>query len=188
MPGSELVFYRYGYGNLVTFEVYNSDDLLSFSEEFASNRSFESWADVFQKSLIRNRDVVSYKKRNKERLVRRFPKKIIRLFWEMVCNDLIKNEAEVVLKDSKYERRRLVLKMGYYENPSPKLLRRRRKYKFAYGGMLYTLRLQYPVVWPHPKILRFPTFYPKLRTLVRKELRNGRRYFNSTREKIFSRL
>lgn len=188
MPGSDRVTYKLRGENNITFDIYKTKDLLLLSDEFKVNRSFQSWAEVFQKSLTRHRKDIAYKKRSKEKIARVFPPIIISMFWESVCNDLIYNEAEVILKDSIKPENRFALKMGYLHNAPKVFFMKRTKLVFPFGGMHYTLRMNYPKNWNDSALPRRAGFFPKYRTKVRKEIRSGRRYFNSTKEKIFAKL
>ena len=187
MPPKEL-FYKLGKKKILKFERYNNRDLIELSGEFKLNRSFDSWAKVFQKSLDRHKKDIAYKKRSKEEIARRFPRKIVKLFWDMIVDDLITQEAEVILKDSEEPKNRFILKMGYLIRVKDYLFMKRTIFTIPFAGVHYTLRFHYPQDWRNPRIVRRACFSRRQMGRVLKELKKGRRYYNSTKEKIFSRL
>lgn len=184
---SDLI-YLIGGQDLIKYKRYRSRHLIALSDEFKTNRSFNSWAEVFSKSLLKHRVQTAYKKRSKEELSLRFVLKIIRIFWQVVANDIINNDVEVVLKDSIEPENRFTIKMGYLKKPNDKLYRKMSWLVFPFGGVCYTLRYNYPKNWPNPGLQRRVSFLRTYRVKVIKELLKGRRYYNSTKEKIFTRL
>lgn len=184
---SELL-YLVNETNVIRYKRYRSRHLIALSDEFKSNRSFNSWAEVFHKSLVKHRAKIAYKKRSKEQLSLRFVAKIIRTFWQVVARDLIMNDVEVVLKDSKEEKNRFTIKMGYIKKPKDKFYQKMTWLIFPFGGVCYTLRYNYPQNWRNPTVERRVAFLRTYRGKVIKELLKGRRYYNSTKEKIFAKL
>lgn len=188
MCNTKKRFYYLGGETFLKFNVYNTRDLISLCDEFKSNRSFNSWAEVFKDSLYKYRNLIAYKKRSKEDVSKRLVRRIVHLFWDSVCNDLIYDNTEVILKDSKNEKDRFSLIFGYIQNTPKKLIQKKTNLVFPYGGMHYILRTSYPSNWENSDVPRMTCFFKTYRKKIWQELRCGRRYYNSTKEKIFAKL
>lgn len=162
-------------------------DLISLGAEFENNRSFDSWTDIFKKSLEGVRSNQVNKPRTYEELAKRYPKKIIKIFLELLCEDLIYNDVSYVLTHRLKKKNQLVLRIAAYppDDYGGPILKNRKSY-YSYGGMKYALRLdRNKAVFKKPYLVGF---YLLNREKVRAHLRAGKRYYNSYKEKIFMQL
>lgn len=162
-------------------------DLIALSPEYAKNRTFNSWAEVFHKSLVKVRSNSVNKPRTYEELAKRYPKKIIKILLELVCDDLMFNDVSYVLNHRRKTEKHIVIRMAAYapDNEGRPGMRNRKSY-YCHGGMKYGLRTD--KVIRHHKVPYRIGFYSHNRAKVRKHLNAGKRYFNSYKEKIYSQL
>ena len=169
-------------------------DLLSLGPEFRNNRSFNCWTDIFRESLEGVRSNAVNKPRTYEQLAKRYPKKIIKIFLELLCEDLIYNDVSYVLNHRHKKERRLTIRMAAYypDGNGPVTMRDgpetavNRKSYYNHGGMKYGLRIDRDKDFFKNRYS--VGFYFKNRRKVRELLMAGKRYYNSYKEKIYSQL
>lgn len=177
------------YGKRIRFEVYYKECLWSMDKMFKENRDFDSWEEAFKSSLKAQRESWKYKKRSYKQVANRFPRKIINIFLNLLIDDLIYNDVEFVLNPRAYPENQYILKMGHFEKPEKiKVNKRMNKCAYRYGGMIYVLRQMIPKNWPSYGIRREFSFSYRLRLKIRKELKNGHRYYNSAKEHLLRSL
>ena len=188
MPPSKRVTYKFANKKFITFDIYKTKDLLEINSEFAKNRSFNSWRDVFYPSMYKQIDKLRYKKRSYDKMANAYPERIISQFLDLVLTDIVEKEVEFVLNPKARKENQFVWKMGYAEKIAPSRFMKKTNFIFPYGGAHYLLRTTYPKNWRYPFIPRMACLYKPYRKKVWEQLNKGRRYYNSMKEKIFSNL
>ena len=163
---------------------YQTKDLIELSDEFYFNRDFDSWKEVFYNSLQGNMHHYGKKHYTYEQIAKRFPKKIIEVFLDLLCKDLIENETEFIFNPRAKEFNRYGLKMGYIKKANPKKYHKNTRFKYSFAGVQYILRVIQPIHLMRNDEMKLARFGKKYREMVIKELKKGRRYFNSYKEKI----
>lgn len=165
----------------------NITDLIALDETFEKNRSFNTWAEVFQKSLKGVRSNKVNQPRTYEELARRYPRKIVKIFLELLCDDLIHNNVSYVFNHRKDPEKQLILRMAAYApDDYPTTAFKVRKSYYCHGGMKYGLKIDR--TYKYYKINYRVGFYITRRQVVREQLSNGKRYYNSYKEKIYSQI
>lgn len=160
---------------------------MALSDDYVDNRSFNTWTDVFYKSLSKVRSNDVNKPRTYEELAKRYPKKIIKILLELLCDDLMYNDVSYVLNHRSKERKQIIIRMAAYApdaegTPGFKI----RKSYYCHGGMKYGLRIDQDM--KYHKVPYRIGFYLKRRQKIRAYLIAGKRYYNSYKEKIYSQL
>lgn len=165
---------------------YSTKDLLSDGDEFDMHRSFDSWAEYFQARLYKVKKYWKHWKLSYEKMAKKIPITVIEHFLPMLMEDLIKNEVEFVVNPRCKTPNQFVFKAGYIDR------RRKRRYRWRYiiaaHGKHYLMRMHFPKDWKCKQIKRYCYMDPHYRSVMNKEIKKGKQYYNSTKEKLLSQL
>ena len=169
----------------VYVHIYDYFDLMELSDRFKKNRKFDTWKEVFYESLKKKK---TRSKESYETGAKRTALKIVRTFIDLVFQDIIEENVEFSFNRPRIEKNKISLRMGYIINPGGRSYTKKDVTFFQFAGVFYTFRLHYPMKKGYIPVKRLARIGVDYRKNIYQMLKKGKRYYNSTEEKILSQL
>ena len=182
MPTLKKIIYNH---RTLIVKNYNNSDLIQDSFEFSDNRKFNTWRDYFYKKLYKIRKHHEHWKLSYDKLARKIPPKVVEIFLAMLTDDLL-HDHEFIVNPRASLRNQFRFKVSHIIKPKQRTYRWRLFVKK--NSKFYYLQIHRPRTWNKRYIRKHISFTPHYRGKLNAELKKGRLYYNSHKEKLFAQL
>ncbi len=174
---------------------YKKTDLVDLLPEFKKNRKFETYSELFKKldkKFVYTEALrAKYKYKSRARYYKSTANQICDIFFDKVVDDLIKNDVEFVFNPRAKEVSQKSITIGYIKNVKDYNGYKKQKYAYVYAGTVYVLKLK----WSSKTTGKYKSVNYKQGRLNRErkhqmieQIHNGKRYYNSYKDRLFTRL
>ncbi len=167
--------------------IYSSGDLVALTDEFEKNRDYEKYTELFNKTSAKITDSKLKKSgyAGKNVFFKQKATRIARLFFDMLSDDLIFNDAEYNFNPKAKWQKRHVLTIGYMKTVADANVYKKKRFTYVHGGLVYYLK----VISPRKKKCkhrRYAVFCNARKAQMRKQILNGMRYHTFYKDRLFS--